>query len=170
MIFATLNRETSLLIPVLVAAWGINRKNLLGFSRKFLGIATISMVVFTFIFISIRLYFGFQKPTFYMAKAGIEMLQLNLVSAYARYSYMEVLGVVSVLPFVVAIFYNKLHPLLRWLFILIVPAWFGIHYVSVVAWESRLFLVPLVTVLMPATLYLIANSNGNQQNTSPMGL
>ena len=35
------------------------------------------------------------------------------------------------------------------------PIWFAVHYVSVVAYQPRLFVVPLVLTFLPMFLWLI---------------
>jgi hypothetical protein len=87
------------------------------------------------------------------------MLQLNLFSAQSRFSYMEVLGTVGILPFLALVGWRKLPSELRFLLILVPPIWFGVHYWKVVAWESRLFLVPVVSIFLPAALIVVNASS-----------
>ncbi len=153
MILGALNRETSLLIPLLFL---FNPEDQ-GLKIRFNNLLPIGVALTFFIgiFVSVRLHYGYQSPTVYYVPAGFSMLKLNLLSGMARYSYMEVLGTVSLLPMMVLIYWRQTPDLLKKLFLWMLPIWFGIHYWSVVAWESRLFLVPVVVVLLPAVLSLI---------------
>ncbi len=164
MLVGSLNRETSLLIPFLF----LLRPNepVFKLNKKVIAPVIASLVVFVAAFVAVRMYYGYQAPTVYYVPAGLSMLKLNLLSGMARYSYMEVLGTVSLLPFLIIFLWRELPDSLKKLFILMVPVWFGIHYWSVVTWESRLFLVPVVIVLLPSTLRLIQNASSNRTFSS----
>lgn len=157
MILGGLNRETSLLIPILFF-FDPNEPSLKLRWHNILPIG-VACSFFVAIFIGIRWHYGYQSPTVYYVPAGFSMLKLNLLSGMARYSYMEVLGTVSLLPLIILYYWRETPDLLKKLFVWMIPIWFGIHYWSVVAWESRLFLVPVVIVLLPAVLSLIEKSS-----------
>ena len=36
-----------------------------------------------------------------------------------------------------------------------VPVWFAAHYITVVAYQTRLFMVPVILIFMPMMLWLI---------------
>lgn len=157
MIFGALNGETCLLIPFLFLFDPEQRDMKLKFNNLLpIGLA---LACFTVIFVAIRLAYGYQPPTIYYVPAGLAMLKLNLLSGMARYAYMEVLGTISLLPFLALICRREIPDLFKKLFIWMVPVWFAIHYWSVVTWESRLFLVPVVIVLLPIALLLIEKSS-----------
>lgn len=159
-----LNRETALLIPFLY--W-----TLCAFEHNFqipvLRINIIIMFLFTLfitIFVGIRIYYGYHAPEFDQANMGFDMLRLNLLSAKSIFSYFEVFGTLNILPFWCLYHFKKSNRILQISFWSLIPIWFAVHYSLVVAWESRLFLVPTALVFLPMTLqtledkYLIANS------------
>lgn len=153
MLLGALNRETSLLIPFLFLLNPSNQRIQMRLNNLMpIGVA---LTLFVALSVAIRMHYGYQSPTIYFVPAGFSMLKLNLLSGMSRYSYMEVLGTVSLLPAIIIFYWRETPNLLKKLFIWMMPIWFGIHYWSVVAWESRLFLVPVVIVLLPAVLSLI---------------
>lgn len=155
MFVATLNRETDMLILAFAlfprpGSWRLDRERVL-----VMGLAALTAGL---VFLGVRAYYGQLPHNDYYVPVGLPMLRLNLFSAMAPYTYMEVLGTVSVLPVVMLLSWRALRPIWRQLFLLIVPVWFLVHLVSVVCWESRLFLVPLVVVFLPAVLDLVMNA------------
>lgn len=160
-IIGALNRETSLLIPFVF--WMAH-----AFTSKFHFpdmkinlIVFLSIFIFASIFIGIRAYYGYRPPEFYQARMGWNMLKLNLFSSKSILSYFEVFGTVSILPLWCIYHFQKSSRLLQILFISLVPAWFITHYILVVAWESRLFIVPTVLVFIPMVLEQIEKSYMN---------
>ena len=65
---------------------------------------------------------------------------------------MELYGAMGFLPIWVLLIYSKMSKHLQVFFIVLVPIWFGIHFVSAIAYQTRLFLVPTLLVLVPAVL------------------
>jgi hypothetical protein len=164
-VIGAFNRETSLLIPFLYAVstidwsgWQSNK-----FSLKKLPIPEIrvfiitglSLVLFISIFIGIRWYYGYQPQTQWKVPAGLPMLKLNLVSLLAVKSYFEMIGAFAVLPFICLYKLRSSSQILQVWFIALVPLWFGVHFVSVVAYQSRLFLVPTLIIFVPMMLEII---------------
>jgi hypothetical protein len=162
-VLAALNRETSILIPFLYLvsqfSWAsLSFKDLRRFEWPPLrswGIVGISYVLFFAIFIGIRVYFGYQPPEVWKVPAGFQMIKLNLLSSIAIKNVFEIYGVLSVLPLIVLIGYNYCGELTRKWFWSLVPVWFGLHFTFVVAYQSRLFMVPLVLVFIPMCLEII---------------
>ncbi|MGZ8538928.1 MAG: hypothetical protein ACXWV9_11725, partial [Flavisolibacter sp.] len=87
--------------------------------------------------------------------AGLPMLKLNLFSAMSFKTYFEILGVFSILPFAILYKFRSMPQLLRVWFLGIVPLWLAVHFYSVVAYQTRLFMVPLVMIIMPMILWLV---------------
>lgn len=157
-ILGSLNRETALFIPVLYffsnfswAAWP-SIKTLLTNNLKTISITAISTVLFFAIFISIRMYYGLQPVSTWRVSAGWPMLKLNLFSAVSIKTYMELYGVMGFMPLWVLLIYSKMNKHLKVFFITLVPVWFAIHFASAIAYQTRLFLVPILLVMLPAIL------------------
>ena len=162
-IAGALNRETSMLIPALYfcskvdwTAWP-NFKKLFFTDLKPLMIAALSMICFIAIFVAIRAHFGYRPQTDWRVPAGLPMLKMNLFSGVSVKTYMEMYGVFGFLPIWCLFLFKEMNPYLKIFFILIVPVWFGVHVISVVAYQSRLYLVPTLLIFFPAVLQHIEN-------------
>ncbi len=164
---AALNRETSMMIPFL---FFISYIDFSAFSKKAIRLSlikwpakriwwlvSIGYLIFFTVFFSLRLYYGYRVPQIWKVPSGINMIKLNLFSGIAIKSYFEMLGVFSVIPFIILYKFKSYPLLLRVWFIGIVPAWLAVHIYSVVIYQTRLFLVPTVLVMMPMLLWLIEN-------------
>lgn len=159
------NRETALLIPAL---YFISETDFTGFSLKKSGLTNISSppkkvwvntiilyLIFFAIFFAIRSYYGYRPQQVWKAKAGFEMLKLNLFSAVAAKSYFELIGTFGVIPFIILYKFKLFPHLLKKWFVFLVPIWFAVHYVSVVTYQTRLFMVPIILIFMPMMLWLV---------------
>lgn len=162
-ILGAFNRETSLLIPAL---YFISKTNFENFEllrpktivfppRKTWLFTLFLYLIFIIIFIGLRIYFGYRPQQVWKAEAGWPMLSLNLFSAVGFKAYMELIGTLGVIPLIILYKFKSFPILLKKWFLLIVPIWFLVHYVSVVAYQTRLFLVPFVLILMPMLIWLI---------------
>jgi hypothetical protein len=164
---AAFNRETALLIPFLFFISHINftTSGSGSFSiasirlpeRRVWMITGICYILFAAIFSGIRLYYGYVPAQVWKVPPGIPMIKLNLFSTVAAKSYFEMLGVFSVIPFIILYKLRTAPLLLRIWFILIVPVWFAVHIYSVVIYQTRLFLVPVIMIMIPMLLYIIEN-------------
>jgi hypothetical protein len=166
-ILAAFNRETGILIPAL---YFISQTDFKKFRLKKFNVKGINFpvtktwmytaalyIIFIGIFIGLRMYFGYRPQQEWKAPAGLPMLKLNLISATGVKAYMELIGTFGVLPFIILYTFKKYPPLLRKWFLFIVPIWFTVHYVSVVAYQTRLFMVPIILIMIPMILTLIEN-------------
>ncbi len=166
-ILAAFNRETAMLIPGL---YFISQVNFSNFSFKKLNIRSIEFpklsvwiltaglyLLFISVFIGIRMYYGYVTPQVWKVPTGLAMIQLNLASAVAGKSYFEMIGVFGVIPFIILYTFKRHLLLLRIWFIAIVPLWFAVHIYSVVIYQTRLFLVPVILIFIPMMLWLIEN-------------
>ncbi len=110
-ILAAFNRETGILIPAL---YFISNTGFTNFSFKRFNIRDISFpkkgtwfftillyVLFISIFISLRMYYGYQEQQVWKAKAGLPMLKLNLMSASGIKAYMELIGTFGIIPLII---------------------------------------------------------------------
>jgi hypothetical protein len=157
-IVGSLNRETALFIPVLYffsffkwTDWPSLGK-LIKNNAQVISITSSSVILFFAIFVSIRLYYGLQPVSTWRVSAGLPMLKLNLFSSVSIKTYMELYGVMGFLPVWTILIYSKMNRHLQTFFVVLVPIWFGIHFTSAIAYQTRLFLVPTLLVLVPAVL------------------
>lgn len=162
---AAFNRETSLLIPTL---YFISETDLTNFSFKKVNvnkivspskkvwINTIALyIIFFVIFLCVRSYYGYRPQQLWKAKAGLGMLKLNLFSAVAVKSYCELIGTFGVIPFIILYRFKVFPHLLKKWFLFLIPIWFAVHYISVVAYQTRLFMVPIILIFLPMMLWLV---------------
>ncbi|RFM30170.1 hypothetical protein [Deminuibacter soli] len=171
---AAFNRETSLLIPFLFfvsmmdfSQFSFKRFNLaaIRFPAKQVWLLTsILYVLFFSIFIAVRVHYGYRPPQIWKVPAGIPMLKLNLLSSMAPKSYFELLGVMSIIPLIIIYQFKRFPLRMRVWFLALVPIWFAVHCYTVVAYQTRIFLVPLIIILVPMLLWLIENDY-QQQDT-----
>lgn len=160
-VLGAFNRETSLLIPVIFffskVDWSGIRQIPVFFKQNFqlLTVCVVATILFLTIFVSIRLYFGYQPQTQWRVPAGPQMLKMNLLSSVAVKSYNEMFGVFGFLPIWCLFFFKQMNRNLRIFFIALVPVWFAVHFISVVAYQGRLFLVPTFLIFLPAALEYI---------------
>ncbi|MEP6584513.1 MAG: hypothetical protein ABJA90_09605 [Ginsengibacter sp.] len=162
---AAFNRETSILIPALYFLSATDFTNFsfkktnarkIIFPPKKVWINTIALyVIFLSIFFSIRSYYGYRPQQVWKAHAGFEMLKLNLFSAVAAKSYFELIGTFGVIPFIILYKFKMFPYILKKWFLFLVPIWFAVHYISVVTYQTRLFMVPIILIFMPMILWLI---------------
>lgn len=170
---AAFNRETSLLIPFL---FFISQMDFSGFTLRPLNLKAIRWpvpriwaltagcyVLFFTIFIGVRLHYGYRPPQTWKVPAGLPMIKLNLFSAVAVKSYFEMLGVFSVIPLIILYKFRSFPLLLRTWFLGIVPVWFAVHIISVVTYQTRLFLTPTIMIMLPMMLWLIENTQTDRR-------
>ncbi len=168
-IIGAFNRETSILIPFLYFTTNINWSvwkennlftNLLSIvkSKHFL-ITIISGICFIVISVAVRIYYGYEEQTQWKVPAGIPMLKLNLLSAISIKSYFEMIGVFSVIPFIILYKFKQTSEILKIWFFSLVPIWFIAHLSLVVAYQSRLFLVPTLIIFLPMLLEIISKES-----------
>lgn len=164
-ILAAFNRETSIMIPAL---YFISQTDFSNFhftlkSRKEIKFPPGKIWIFTIflyalffaIFIGLRLYFGYRPQQVWKAPAGWPMLKLNLFSAVGAKAYLELLGTYGIIPLIILYKFRSFPYLLRKWFLFLTPVWFAVHYLSVVAYQTRLFMVPFVLIMIPMLLWLI---------------
>jgi len=172
---AAFNRETGILIPALyfISQTDFTTFKIRAFNLKSIGfppaktwiLTTGLYLIFISIFIGLRIYFGYKPQQVWKAEAGWPMLKLNLFSAVGAKATLEMIGTYAVIPLFILYKFKCFPYLLRKWFLFIVPVWFAIHYVSVVAYQTRLFMVPFVLVMMPMILSFIEKEikNSNQK-------
>ena len=92
------------------------------------------------------------------------MVKLNLFSSVGVKSYFEMIGVFSVIPLIILYKFKSFPLLLRVWFAGIVPVWFAVHIYSVVIYQTRLFLVPVILIFIPMFLWLIENEYARKKD------
>ncbi|HUM71750.1 MAG TPA: hypothetical protein PLK31_23230, partial [Chloroflexota bacterium] len=173
MVFAALNRETSVLIPVIVVSacyWRDAREipkfrfstDLFSWTKielmrchRLLIVAGLSFVVYWTVFILLRITIPpgpFATP--YNISPGLPLLIFNLTSYN---TWMFIIATLSIIPLLAIFLYTFWPPSIKMFFWIIVPVWFGVHLLFGIFAETRLFLVPQAVVFIPGFLAGLQN-------------
>ncbi len=173
-IFGALNRETSIMIPFLyfVSCTDFRQVNWKQFRFSSIrlprfsiwALTAIQYILFFGIFIWIRMYYGYRPQQVWKVPAGLPMLKLNLLSTIGLKSYFEMIGTFAVIPFIILYKFKRFPYLLKLWFIAIVPIWFFVHLLTVVTYQTRLFLVPVILIFLPMMMWLIEDDEKNVLN------
>lgn len=177
-LLSAFNRETGLLIPALYfisqtdfTKFKINNLKTIKFPQIKVWILVSALyVLFISIFIGLRIHYGYRPQQVWKVPAGLPMLKLNLFSAVGFKAYMELLGTFAVIPFIILYKFKSFPYLLKKWFLFLVPLWFLIHYLSVVAYQTRLFMVPILLIFIPMMLCLIENEISPKLDTENKNL
>ncbi|MEM6632753.1 MAG: hypothetical protein AAF694_23985 [Bacteroidota bacterium] len=152
MIFASLNRETCILLPFLYLGYkqlGIPLTQLKPEPQTWIVFGS-SVSIFLLTFIGLRVYFPSQaiiKP--YGFYPGLELFYFNLI--HFR-SYYNLFASFSIFPFLSLFNYSKWDNMLKAFFWILIPLWITVHLFGGIIAETRLFLVPFVLVIVPGVL------------------
>ncbi len=149
-ILGALNRETAAFIPLMLFFLQCNFKKKIFPPLNIWAITLISGVLFLLILSAIRIYYGYRPETH-----PWNLLKYNLLSANSFYTYFEIFGAIGFIPFICLYYWRKNSKSLQVFFWLIVPIWFGIHLVGILAKEARCFLVPLFVIFIPMIVEII---------------
>jgi hypothetical protein len=144
---AAFNRETSALIPLLpLAAWTSAGNR----ARRVQAVAA-GLLLYGTIFLAIRLWYG-ARPLMlgWNHPPGISMFLFNM----RRYAWVRMVATFGTLPLLALAGYRRWPAELKAFCWIIVPVWFSVHVFSSVMTETRLYLVPLVIVVLPASLLI----------------
>ena len=164
-LLAAFNRETGILIPALYfisltdfSSFKFNAQSIkaiiLPGTKTWIFTAALYFI-FIIVFIGLRIHFGYKPQQVFKAEAGWPMLKLNLFSAVGVKAFMELIGTFAVIPLIILYKFKSFPYLLKKWFLFLVPIWFAVHFISVVAYQTRLFIVPLVIIMLPMLLWLI---------------
>ena len=157
MVPAAFNRETSVLIPLMLVAFVYFTDEKVKSIKPAILYAVLGMVIFFVIFLGLRIHYGEQK--FLTAdgyRPGIGLLVLNLSRWVTWEQIFITLSLVPILA--VFAFTNWAHPL-KIFFWTVVPIWFGVHFVAALVAESRLLLVPQALVFIPGMIFGLTEKN-----------
>jgi hypothetical protein len=142
---AAANRETALLIPVLMAVADDGRP-----ARRRLVLAAVTFLGQLAVIVAIRLAVGPQPLILPEGHAaGTPLLAYNVGRAV---TWLNLGTTFLFVPFVAAFAWRRGPPRLRKAFVVIVPIWTVVHFVAAIVAETRLFLVPWVIVALPGAL------------------
>lgn len=150
-LLAALNRETSGLIIVLLPIY-VLLEGKKGAKRKEAALVFIGMsMIYVAVFFGLRQYFDDQVfITAYGYRPGKQLLYKNVVNLL---SWQKIFMTVGIIPLLALLAYPKWSRHLKIFFWTVVPLWGLIHFVASVVAETRLFLVPLSLIFIPATLF-----------------
>jgi hypothetical protein len=154
MIPAAFNRETSLLIPVMLAAVAYFELPPNARPQSAMIAAAAGVLIYAIVFVGLRRYYG--KQVFLTADGyypGLQLLWLNIRRAITWEQLLATLGIVPVLA---VLTYGRWPKPLRIFFWVIVPIWVGVHFAAALVAETRLMLVPQALVFIPGALFGIA--------------
>jgi hypothetical protein len=152
---ACLNRETCGFIPLMLVV------PFVGISKQKWMIAGAALAAYAIAFLSVRFYYGFQPAVgIHGITSPVDYLKFNLTFFKM---YPELLGTFMILPVIVLLGFRNLPVVLQRWFWLIVPFWFVLHLAKSTAIETRLFLVPVAIIFVPAFLWLIENYSENRK-------
>ncbi|RYY51199.1 MAG: hypothetical protein EOO06_01280 [Chitinophagaceae bacterium] len=164
-ILGAFNRETSIMIPALyfISQVDFSKLEWKKFSFRSIKfpptrvwlITGLLYLLFFSIFIALRMHYGYRPQQVWKVPAGLQMLKLNLASATAVKAYMELIATFAVIPLIILYKFKSFPYLLKKWFLFLVPIWFLIHFISVVAYQTRLFMVPFILVMLPMLLWLV---------------
>lgn len=163
-LLASLNRETSGLIPFLLLFSFIDKEAIISGLKKQKGnlvIFGISFTLYIAIFFLLRFFYGEQKVFIpYGHNPGFDLLHYNLTRIITWNRLLATLGIV---PLLSILGYSKWHAQLKTFFWVIIPIWLIIHMFGAIMAEARLFLVPNVMVFIPGVLLFAQQSFTNDR-------
>ena len=161
-LLAALNRETSGLIPFVMAGAIHGDSTRPGF-RKYMP-ALLSLAVFIGVFVSLRFVFP-PRPLYvpYRHEPGIPLLLYNLTRSFTWQQLFTTLGLV---PLIGLVFFPSWPPLWQRLLLIVCPLWFVIHAFASVMAETRLFLVPQAIIFIPGALFAVSAWLSAKQSTA----
>ena len=168
MIPATLNRETSLLIPFMLLSFVYfgdkNAKNM----RLTSLFTAMGLIVFLLVFVGLRNYYG--EQIFLTADGyypGIGLLVLNLSRIV---TWQQLLVTLGIIPFLAIFSYHSWPRTLKIFFWVVVPVWVVVHFFAALVAETRLMLVPQALIFIPGVLFgLVEVANPEQPASSISG-
>jgi len=160
-VLGAFNRETSVFIPAIYfmsradwKAWPHFVKTFLADKSAFL-VTTISAILYVIIFFGIRAYYGTRPLEAWRVDPGWPMIKLNFFSSASIKTYMEFFGVFAFFPIWAVFILKSADGRLKTFFYTLVPVWFALHLYTAIGFQTRLFLVPTILVIIPVVLEYI---------------
>jgi hypothetical protein len=152
-IFAAFNRETSGLIPFMLVMSGLFVKSHGVEFRKIIMISIISLGLYILIYFGLRAGFGEQSLVKgYGNDLGLDYFLYNLQSYR---TYVQLFATLGILPIIAVLAISRCPHNLQAFFWAVVPIWMLVHPFLCIIAETRVFLVPLAVVFIPAALFAV---------------
>ena len=167
-IIAALNREEAIFIPLMFLGSQMIHFNFKMINKR-TALLQAGQLIFCFasyfiIYFGLRYVLGsagYSNSRYGMVIPGLELFRLNLLNqnTWRGLSFMY-----SGLPFII-LYFTKWPAILKsYMFCLVLP-WFLLEFVFGSADETRLFLVPLFIVFVPATIFILSSLNPEFQKS-----
>lgn len=157
-LLAALNRETSGLIPMLLATAAWFPLTPRSEQRRMLLLAGLACCLYGVVFGGVRLAFG-ARPVQIIpsgARPGWELLWFNLRNYL---TWFQLFATYGILPALALSAYRRWPLIVRRFFWTLIPVWVGIHFFMSAVAETRLFLVPYALVILPAVLFGLSRND-----------
>jgi hypothetical protein len=144
-VLASLNRETSGMIPLLLIPDILTGTN----KRKLAIHLLLLMAVWAAVFVSLRLVLPANPMMLIDGNPpGWSLFKFNLRS----HTWVSLLRTVGFLPLFGLACLKHLPGRLKFLFVFLLPAWLFIHFFAGVMAETRMLLVPIALLIIPAAM------------------
>lgn len=155
---AAINRETGILIPVLLLSSAVELRPKISIDKRRFYIAIAGLLIFSLLYVGIRIAYG-PRPFDHMHEPGLDQFLANLRDPFTYYSSLATFLLFPIL----ALFRWRSWPgILRRFSWVLIPIWTLVHSFTSVLAEARLFLVPYAIVIIPAVFAGIACPDQNQ--------
>jgi len=155
---AALNRETGILIPVLLLSSAVELRPKISVDKRRVYIAIAGLLIFSLLYIGIRVAYG-PRPFDQMHEPGLDQFLANLKNPFTYYSS---LATFLLFPLLALLRWRSWPGILRRFFWVLVPLWTVVHSFTSVLAETRLFLVPYAVVIIQAVFAGIVCLDQNQ--------
>lgn len=153
MLPASLNRETSALIPVMLLMSRLiwTESGRITLPKKALYNIAGSVAVYAICYVGLRFIYGGKEIIIpYDIHPGIQLFSHNLT---ATITWINVLTTLSILPIIALISLREWPYILKRIALAIVPLWIIVHFFMAIIAETRMMLVPLALVLIPGAMF-----------------
>ncbi len=160
-VFAALDREESILIPVMLfsaRAGHVGWRSWIrfqGFSTRLVSQSVLSLLGFVMVYLTIRYLRGsapYAASRYGAVYPGLSLLQSNVSNPL---TWVGLAQMYSLLPLSL-VFWSYWPVILRSYLVFVAVPWFAAQFTFASADETRLFLVPLAIVFVPAAVKLVS--------------
>lgn len=155
-IIGALNRETSILVPVLLGSTALIAPRIA--RRRITFVAAVTLVLFVAILAYLRWYLGDGGPHTASGSAlGWDALRDNVFNPR---TWWRLVATLTLLPVLVVMGYRHWPRELRLFAWTLLPVWTITHFLIATPAETRHFLVPLVLILIPGAMFADGPATG----------
>lgn len=151
-VLAALNKETSILIPLLPLAGALSLKRPWRLPRPELRVAAWGLGLWLLVFVGIRLATGWEWFAKETDRPGWYFFFFNTQDDPE--AWRQLYTTFGVLPFICLAYLRRLPRVLQGFLWLVAPIWFLVHLVMAIWAETRQLLVPMALVFVPGCLWL----------------